>query len=207
MIIDCEQEGLLVLCRPPLVDGGIVLPELAQTGAFPAAAGFRTPLRQEDEVGKMSPDKRGDRFALSFEAEANNQFIGGQLKVGRFLERYKILEESAGFWRPIEPVVSAGDFGAEAGAAAQPTCAETIQVSPADLEMMGRVGPIDFPCIELLEYPVKKRRGEAFGQLFFSQSRMEQSDAPWSRVFVGLRYAPASSTPRPRGHPSYLKHC
>jgi hypothetical protein len=51
----------------------------------------------------------------------------------------------------------------------------------------------------LLENPVKQRSGEAFGQLFFSQSRVEQSAAPWSRVFVGLRYAPASSNPRPRG--------
>jgi hypothetical protein len=73
--------------------------------------------------------------------------------------------------------------------------------------MVSRVGPIDFPRIELLEDPVKKRRGEAFGQLFFSQSRMEQSGAPWSRVFVGLRNAPATSTPPPRGHPSYLKDC
>jgi hypothetical protein len=43
----------------------------------------------------------------ALEAKADIQFIGGQLKVGRFLERYKILEESAGFWRPIGPVVSA----------------------------------------------------------------------------------------------------
>jgi hypothetical protein len=47
------------------VDGGIVLPELAQTRAFPAAAGLGTPLRQEDEVGKMSLDKCGDRFAVA----------------------------------------------------------------------------------------------------------------------------------------------
>jgi hypothetical protein len=53
----------------------------------------------------------------------------------------------------------------------------------------------------LLENPLKKRRGEAFSQLFFSQPRVEQPRAPWSSVFVGLRYAPASSNPRPRDHP------
>jgi hypothetical protein len=52
----------------------------------------------------------------------------------------------------------------------------------------------------LLENTVVERSGEAFGQLFFSQPRVEQSAVPWSRVFVGLRYAPASSNPRPRGH-------
>jgi len=144
-----------------------VLPKLAQTGVFPAAAGFWTAFREDDEVGQMSSDKRGDGFAVALEAEADSQFIGGQLKVGRFLERYKIIEESAGFWRPIGPVVSSGDLGAESGAAPQPTRAETIQVSTADLEMVGRVGPVDFPRIELLENPVKQRSGEAFGQLFF----------------------------------------
>src|ERR1700689_2987756 len=128
MIIDGEQEGLLVLCRPPLVDGGIVLPELVETGAFPASAGFGTPLREEDKVGEMSSDKRGDGFAVALEAKADGQFIGSQLKVGRFLERYKIFEESAGFWRPVGLVVSAGDLSAKAGAAPQPTCAEAIEV-------------------------------------------------------------------------------
>ena len=207
MIIDREQEGLFVLGRPPLVDGGIVLPELAQTGAFPATAGFGTPFREEDKVGEMSSDKRGDGFAVALEAKADRQFIGSELKVGRLLERYKIFEESAGFWRPVGLVVSAGDLSAEAGAAPQPTGAETIEVGSADLEMVGRVGRVNFPRVKLLENPVKKRRGEAFSQLFFSQSRVEQSPAPWSRVFVGLRYAPASSNPRPRGHPSPSNHC
>ncbi len=38
MIIDGQQQSLLFIGGPPLVDGGIVLPEFAQTGAFPAAA-------------------------------------------------------------------------------------------------------------------------------------------------------------------------
>ena len=207
MIIDREQEGLLVLCRPPLVDGGVVLPELTQTGAFPATASFRPPFRQEDKVGEMSSDKRGDGFAVALEAKADRQFIGGQLKVGRFLERNKILEKAADCWRPIGLMVSAGDLGAEARAAPQPTCAEAIKVGSADLEMVGRVGGVDFPRVKLLENPVQKRRGDAFGQLFFSQSPVEQPRAPWSRVFVGLRYAPASSNPRPRGHPPQGKPC
>ena len=40
MIVESEEEGLLVLGRPPLVDGGVVLPEFTQAGALPAAAGF-----------------------------------------------------------------------------------------------------------------------------------------------------------------------
>ena len=43
-------------------------------------------------------------------------------------------------------------------------------MSAADLEVMGGVGPVNFACNKLLENPVEKRSGEAFGQLFFSQS-------------------------------------
>jgi hypothetical protein len=161
MIIDREQEGLLVLCRPPLVDGGIVLPELTQAGAFPATPGFGTPFREEDKVWEMSSDKRGDGFAVALEAKADRQFVGRQLKVGRFLEWYKIFEKPAGFWRPVGLVVSAGDVSAEAGAVPQPTSAEAIEVGSTDLEMMGRVGRVNFPRVKLLENPVKKRRGKA----------------------------------------------
>lgn len=40
MVIHGQQEGLLLLIRPPLVDGGIMLPEFAQASPFPAAAGL-----------------------------------------------------------------------------------------------------------------------------------------------------------------------
>jgi hypothetical protein len=42
MIIDGQQEGLLGGSRPPLVDGGIVLPKFAEASSLPAAAGFGT---------------------------------------------------------------------------------------------------------------------------------------------------------------------
>ena len=110
----------------------------------------------------MRSDKGGDRLTMALEIETDRQFVGRQLKVGRFLQRYKIFEESAGFWRPAGLVVSPGDVSAEAGAAPQPTCAETIEVGSADLEMVGRVGRVNFPRVKLLENPVKQRRGEAF---------------------------------------------
>ena len=116
MIIDGQQQGLLVRGRPPLVDGGIVLPKFAQARAFPAAACFGTRFWLADEVGKMGSNKGGDGLAMAFETEADSQFIGHQLKVGRFLQRYKILEELAGFRWPVWPVAATGELGAELGA-------------------------------------------------------------------------------------------
>ena len=148
----------------------------------------------------MRLDKGGDGFAVTLEAEADGQFIGGQLKVGRFLQGHKCSEELAGCRWPIRPVVSARKFGAEPRAVTQPAGAKAVEVSTADLEVMDGLRPVDLSCNELLENAVKKRSGKTFGQLFFSQPEWNRPAAPWSRVFVGLRYAPASSNPRPRGH-------
>ena len=120
MIIDGQQQGLLGGGRPPLVDGRIVLPEFAEASAFPAAAGFGARFWLAEEVGKMRSDKSGDRLTMAFETEAESQFIGCQLKVGRFLQWDKSFEELAGFRGPIWPVTAPGELGAELRAALQP---------------------------------------------------------------------------------------
>jgi len=97
-----------------------VLPKFAQAGAFPSAAAFGARFRLADEAGEMSSDKGGDRLAMAFETEANGQFVGHQLKVGRLLQRDKIFEELAGFRRPIWPVAAAGEPSTELSAVLQP---------------------------------------------------------------------------------------
>ena len=56
--------------RPPLVDGGSMLPEFVEMGAFPAAAGFGARLWLAEAVRKMPSDKSGDRLTMAFETEA-----------------------------------------------------------------------------------------------------------------------------------------
>jgi hypothetical protein len=59
MIIHGQQQGLFVRGGPPLVDGGVVLPQFAQPGTFPAAASFGASFRRPDEIGEMGADKGG----------------------------------------------------------------------------------------------------------------------------------------------------
>src|ERR1035441_4307567 len=99
--------------RPPLVDGGVVLPEFAQPGAFPAATGFGARGWLADEVGEMAADKSGDRLPMAFETEAAGQLIGHQLKVGRGLQRDNFFEELAGCRWPSGPVAATGEPRAE----------------------------------------------------------------------------------------------
>ena len=107
MIINGQEQGLLFRGGPPLMDGGIMLPEFIDAGAFPSSAGFGARFRLADEIGKMGSGESGNRLAMTLEAEAGVQFVGQKLEVGGLLERKEVLEEGDGFRRPVGPMVAA----------------------------------------------------------------------------------------------------
>jgi hypothetical protein len=163
MIVNGQQEGLFLRGGPPLVEGGIVLPEFIDPGAFPAPSGLGPRSGLTDEVWKMG----GHRLAMTLETETGCQFVGHQLEVGRRLEREELLEEGEGFGRPVGPMVAAGEPGGQAGAFCEEAGAEAVKVGATDLEMEGGLGAVDQPLVELLEDLLEKRVGEAFGELLF----------------------------------------
>jgi|GEM_PF-1784378 len=83
MIIDSQQESLFVLPGPPLVDGGIVLPELPQSGAFPPPPGFGCGRGRIDQQGEVTAGVSGDRFTVPLKSKTGCQFVGHELVVGR----------------------------------------------------------------------------------------------------------------------------
>ena len=107
MIIDGQQQGLLFMGGPPLVDGGIMLPEFINARAFPATPGFGTRLGLGEKVWKMGSGEGGHRLAMALETEAGFKFVGHQLEVGRLLERKELLDEGDGLRRPVRPMVAA----------------------------------------------------------------------------------------------------
>jgi len=166
-----------------------VLPEFAEAGAFPAAPGFGARCRLAEEVGKIRSDKNGDRLPMALKTEAAGQFIGRQLKVGRFLQRDKIFEELAGFRWPIWPVAATGELGGEGSTVLKPARAKSVKVRATDLEVAGGFRGVDLPFVKLVEEVLEKGVAEAFGQLFFSQFRMSP-DCP---LVEGLRQPPLRS--------------
>jgi len=116
MVVHGEQQGLLVLGGPPLVDGRIVLPQLVQARAFPAPPSFGAWFGLAEELWKVGSGISGDGLPVAFEAQACFQFIGHQLEIGRFLKREELPEEGHGLWRPVWPMVAAGELGGEFGA-------------------------------------------------------------------------------------------
>ena len=154
MIIDGQQQGLLFIGGPPLLDGGIVLPQFIEVEAFPAPPGFGAGFRLTDEVRKMGSGKSGHRLSMALETKAGCQFVGHQLEVGRLLERDELFEEGDGFRRPVRPMIAAGELGDEVGAFPEEAGAEPVKMSAADL--VGGVNGINGPLIELTEDLLKE---------------------------------------------------
>jgi len=101
-------------------------------------------------------------LAVALETKADGQFISDQLKIGRLLQRNKILEELPGCRRPIWPMVAGGELGSELGAVFKPTGPQSIQMRAANLEQAGSLGGVDLFFTKALENLLEKGIGNAF---------------------------------------------
>jgi len=119
-----------------------------------------------DEVWEVGFGKGGNGLAVALETEAGFQFIGHELKVGRFLKRQELLEEVQGVGRPVRPMVAASEFGGEPGTLLEEAGAEPVKVGTADLEVAGGIRGVNMTLVELPEDLLEKRVGQAFCDLF-----------------------------------------
>ena len=92
-----------------------MLPEFAQAGPFPAAAGLGEGCRGTHQERKVSAGVSGDRFAVTEESEAGGQFVGDELIVGRPLERQEGLQELLDLGGPGGAMVATGEVEGEGG--------------------------------------------------------------------------------------------
>jgi len=95
------------------MDGGVVLPQFAQAGPFPTAAGLGDGRRRTDQEREVTTSVSGDRFAVALESETGGEFVGDELIVGRALERQEGLQEPLDLGRPCAAVVAAGEMESE----------------------------------------------------------------------------------------------
>ena len=173
VIIHRQEEGLFIRGGPPLVDGGIVLPEFAHLGALPAAPGLGDRSRGADQQGEVSAGVGGDGFAVALEGEAPRQFIGDELVIGRTLKRQEGLEELPHVVGPDGPMVAPGELEAEGGRVLEPGGPQTEEMGAADVqELCGRVG-VELTLIESVEGLLEERQGEALEELVLCKGRLE----------------------------------
>jgi hypothetical protein len=159
MIIHGQQEGLLVLGWPPLVDGGVVLPEFTQPGTFPAAAGLGDEWGSLHQQWEVMTGVGGDGFAITLESEAGGQFIGDELIVRRSLERQEGLEELLDLGWPVSAMVAAGEAEGEGGGMLEPDGAQAKEVSTTDIQELGGGVRINLASVECVKCLAKELDG------------------------------------------------
>ena len=115
VIIDRQQKGLLFRGGPPLVDGGIMLPEFTDLSALPSSPGFGRRRRCIDQQWEVSAGVCSDRLAVTLEGKASRQFISDELVIGRSLERQEGGEECLHLVWPGLVMVAAREVEAEGG--------------------------------------------------------------------------------------------
>jgi len=167
VIIDGEDEGGVSHGGPPRMGGGIVLPEFADGGALPAAAGFRTRLLGGNPFGEMAAHIIGDSGAGAMEGKAAGQFIGEQGEVERLTVGQDVMEVSDRLGRPEAAAGSAGRFGLEGLFVSQPAMAEAIELGWTDHQSLGGGGGIQLTEIGSGQDVLDKEGGNTVEELLF----------------------------------------
>jgi len=194
MVVDGQQQGLLGVRSPPRVDGGVVLPEFADTGALPTPSGFGNGKRRQDEIREVGARVRGDGFAVPVEGEAVSELVGDELEIWGALEGQEGLKEASDLRRPALVVIATRDAWGEAWSVVEPCEADPEELSPTDAENFAGGGSIESPVMKRLDGLAYEFRGQALGELLLLFRKLSGSlAAAVARHFVGPRYAQASS--------------
>lgn len=109
MVVHREQQGLLACRRPPLVDGAVVLPKLADVGPSKAPVNTRLARHLGNQVGQVPFNVGFHAGTGASKAARANQFIGHQLVIGGLLQRQEFFQKLDGLSRPKTPMITPAD--------------------------------------------------------------------------------------------------
>ena len=199
VIIERQEEGLLVLGGPPLVDGGIVLPEFAHLCALPSSPRLGSRNWRADQPWEVNAGVGGDGLAVALEGAASSQLIGDELVVGRSLERQEGFQELPHILRPSGAMITPGEVQGKGGRVLKPEGAQTEEMGAADIQQLSSGSSVELPLVEGVQGLLKEREGNALAELMLFKGPMDARVACRARLFVGLRSAPACSKPGPAG--------
>ena len=144
-----------------------MLPEFADGGALPAAAGFGTRVLGGNQIGEMEAHIMGHGGAGTMEVKSSGQFIGEQGEVERLAVGQDVLEVSDSLGGPEAAAGAAGRFGLEGLFVGQPAMAEAIELCRADHQSLSGGGGIQLTEIESGQDVLDKEGGNTVNKLLF----------------------------------------
>ena len=203
MVVHGEQENLLVQGRPPLVDGAVVLPKLADVGSAKTPVGANARRRSREKMREVFFEVRLDAGACADEAVKALEFIRHELEIGRAREGQKQLQKSDDVGRPEGTMRAAARLWAKGAPPNEPRRSKFVEARLCDPELRGSGGCIERAIVKSRENPADKLWRQTMDELFFSSAhnapvavrprRGKNAEAGACRLSVGLRFAPASS--------------
>lgn len=165
MIVGRENEGGIRVGGPPRMGRGIVLPELADVGALPAAAGLGAGRLRGDVLGEVLLDVVGDSRPGAVEVQTASQFVGQEGEVEGLAVREDVGQEVVRRLRPRGVVIAAGRLRDEAGLVREPLMTQFIEPGASDQEAFGGGVGVELAGVEGCEDLLDVERRGAPGEL------------------------------------------
>jgi len=157
VVIHRKEESLLIGGGPPLMDGGIVLPQFTYASSLPAAAGLGDRRRRTGQQGEVLAGVSGDRFAVTKESEAGSQFVSNELVVGWSLKGQESLQKLLNLGGPVRAMIAARGLENESARMLEPSGSQSKEVSPTDAKELSSGGRIQDATVEGVECLVEER--------------------------------------------------
>lgn len=190
MIVESQQERGIGVGEPPGMGRGVVLPELADGRALPAAAGFGAAFGRGQGVREVLTDVDRNGGAGAGEVEAAGQFVGQEGEVEGLTVGQEGGQEGVRAGGPVGAMVAPGGLEGEGVPAAEPEMAQFVEASATDHQALGGGAGIELAGVEGREDLLDVEGLETVSQwLFFigaEGSRWERGpQAP--RKFIALK--------------------
>jgi hypothetical protein len=147
--------------------GRVVLPEFADGGALPAAAGFGAAFWCGKGVGKVLADVGGDGGARAMELETPGQFVGEEGKVERLAVGQEVRQEGMSGRGPLGTMVAARGLEGEGALVSEPVMAQFVEAGAADHKALRGDAGIELAGIEGGEDFLGVEGGDAVSELLF----------------------------------------
>jgi hypothetical protein len=196
-VINGEQQGLLVRCRPPLVDRAVVLPEFADVSAAEAPIGALLGRKRGNQVGEVGFDVGFDGGAGSLEVALSFQFVGDELIVGRALHGQEALEEIDDLGRPILTPITSTGLGLIVGLVFEVVGAQFVEARAAYAETGSRADGVQSATVEITQDGTGKFRRQAVDELLLCMPAVSNNTRS------NGNHAHGGQPPNPRSFPHW----
>ena len=165
VVVQRQEEAGVVLGGPPGMRRGIVLPEFADSGALPAAAGLGAAGERRHELGEVLANIGRDGGAGTREVEPAGQFVGQEGEVEGLAVGQDAGQEIVGRRRPRRLVIAAGRLGGKRRLVLQPLVAQAVELGGAEVQALGGGGRIQLAGVEGGEDFLDVERRDAMSEL------------------------------------------